>query len=195
MILEQDMAALERCFDKIPVKPGDVFVVPGGLPHAIGGGVLMVEVMEPTDFVARVEFNVAGRIIPESARFMGRDVEFALDMFSFEPMPVATVQSCWRCTPDVIEETNGLLRETLVDKRVTDRFNIWRTTVNGRTRWRGNGFTILLLIEGNCTIADQHDETHLNRFDRILVPHGLGDLEMTAGEPAVFLECQPPFCS
>jgi mannose-6-phosphate isomerase len=195
MILEQDMAALERCFDKIPVKPGDVFVVPGGLPHAIGGGVLMVEVMEPTDFVARVEFNVAGRIIPESARFMGRDLDFALDMFSFEPMPVATVQSRWRCTPDVIEETDGLRRETLVDKRVTDCFNVWRTTVSGRARWRANGFTILLLIEGNCSIANEHGETHLKRFDRILVPHDLGDLEMTAGEQAVFLECQPPFCS
>ncbi len=86
-IVEQDIAAMEKCFEKIPVQPGDVYIVPGGLPHAIGGGVLMVEVMEPTDFVARVEFNVAGRVIPESARFMGRDVEFALDMFSFEPLP------------------------------------------------------------------------------------------------------------
>ncbi|MDI1319737.1 MAG: class I mannose-6-phosphate isomerase, partial [bacterium] len=77
-IVEQDIAAMEKCFEKIPVQPGDVYVVPGGLPHAIGGGVLMVEVMEPTDFVARVEFTVAGRVIPEPARFMGRDVEFAL---------------------------------------------------------------------------------------------------------------------
>ncbi len=38
MIVEQDIAAMERCFEKIPVKPGDVYVVPGGLPHAIGGG-------------------------------------------------------------------------------------------------------------------------------------------------------------
>ena len=194
MILEQDMAALERCFDKIPVKPGDVFVVPGGLPHAIGGGVLMVEVMEPTDFVARVEFNVAGRTVPESARFMGRDLEFALDMFSLEPMPVTTVQSRWRCTPDVIEETNGLRRETLADKRVTDRFNIWRTMVNGHARWHANGFTILLLIEGNCHVANQHEEAYLNQFDRILVPHGLRDLEITTDKQAVFLECQPSFC-
>jgi len=104
MIVDQDIAAMERCFDKILVKPGDVFVVPGGLPHAIGGGVLMVEVMEPTDFVARVEFQVAGRTIPEPARFMGRDVDFALDMFSFEPLPVPAVQSRWRCTPCLVEE-------------------------------------------------------------------------------------------
>jgi mannose-6-phosphate isomerase len=192
MILEQDIPALERCFDRIPVKPGDVFVVPGGLPHAIGGGVLMVEVMEPTDFVARVEFNVAGRVIPEPARFMGRDLDFALDMFSFEPMPVATVQSRWRCVPRVIEKTDGLCRETLVDERVTDRFNILRATVKGRTRWHARGFTILLLLEGDCTIRNQHDEISLAQFDRILVPNGLDDLEMIAGKQAVFLECRPP---
>jgi mannose-6-phosphate isomerase len=67
MIVDQDIAAMERCFEKIPVKPSDIYVVSGGLPHAIGGGVLTVEVMEPTDFVARVEFNVAGRVIPEPA--------------------------------------------------------------------------------------------------------------------------------
>lgn len=191
-IVEQDITAMEKCFDKIPVKPGEVFVVPGGLPHAIGGGVLMVEVMEPTDFVARVEFNVAGRVIPESARFMGRDVGFALDLFSFEPLPVSAVHSRWRCQPRLIEENACLRRESLVDKRVTDRFNIFRTTVTGHTRWRAHGFTLLLLIEGNCTIRNQHDEISLTQFDRTLVPFGLGELEMIADGQAVFLECQPP---
>jgi mannose-6-phosphate isomerase len=192
MIVDQDIAAMERCFDKIPVKPGDVFVVPGGLPHAIGGGVLMVEVMEPTDFVARVEFHVAGRTIPESARFMGRDVDFALDMFSFERLPVAAVQSRWRCVPRLIEETTGWRRESLVDERVTDRFNVLRTSVTGHTRWRASGFTILLVIEGKCTVATENDEILLTKFDRILLPHGGEELEIVADKTAVFLECRPP---
>lgn len=40
-------------FEKLPVQPGDVFIVPGGLPHAIGAGVMMLEIMEPSDLVAR----------------------------------------------------------------------------------------------------------------------------------------------
>jgi mannose-6-phosphate isomerase len=192
MIVDQDIPALERCFDKIPVKLGDVFVVSGGLPHAIGGGILMVEVMEPTDFVARVEFHVAGRVIPESARFMGRDVDFALDMFSFEPMPVGTVQSRWCCTPRLIEKTNRLCRESLVDERVTDRFRILRTSVTGRTRWHAGGFAILLVIEGECTIAIRSQQISLSKFDRIVVPHGLEELEIVADKTAIFLECRPP---
>ncbi len=193
MIVEQDIPALEACFDRIPASPGDVFVVPGGLPHAIGGGILMVEIMEPTDFVARVEFQVAGRTIPESARFMGRDVEFALDMFSHEPVPVPDVQSRWRCHPCLVEEAAGLRRESLVDDRVTDRFNVLRMSVAGRTRWRPGGFTILLVLEGSCKVATGNDEILLTKFDRILLPHGLEELEMVTDKTATFLECRPPY--
>jgi mannose-6-phosphate isomerase len=183
---------MERCFDRIPVKPGDAFVVPGGLPHAIGGGVLMVEVMEPTDFVARVEFQVGGRAIPEPGRFMGRDVDFALDMFSLETVTAATVQSRWRCTPLLVEERAGLRRESLVDERSTDRFHVLRTAVAGRTQWRPEAFTILLVIDGQCTVTTKRERVSLAKFDRILVPHGSESLEIEADRAVIFLECQPP---
>jgi mannose-6-phosphate isomerase len=191
-IVEQDITAMEKCFEKIPVQPGDVYIVPGGLPHAIGGGVLMVEVMEPADFVARVEFNVAGRVIPESARFMGRDVEFALDMFSFQPVSAATVQSKCRCQPRTLAKTAALHREALVDPRVTDKFNVLRSTVTGCSEWHTKGFTILLLVEGSCRIATPNEEVQLQQFDRIIVPHCLQQLEITAPDRAVLLECLPP---
>ena len=191
-IVEQDIAAMEKCFERIPVQPGDVYVVAGGLPHAIGGGVLMVEVMEPTDFVARVEFNVAGRIIPEPARFMGRDVEFALDLFSFDPLPISAVQSRWRCHPRTMGKTTTLHREALVDTRLTDRFNVLRSRVTGRSEWHSKGFTILLVVEGSCTVATAHETIQLQQFDRIVVPHGLKMLEITAPDRAVLLECLPP---
>ncbi|HKI68950.1 MAG TPA: hypothetical protein VKA67_05135 [Verrucomicrobiae bacterium] len=192
MIVEQDIAGMERCFDKIPVKPGDVYVVPGGLPHAIGGGVLMVEVMEPTDFVARVEFNVASQVIPESARFMGRDVDFVLDLFSFEPLPISAVQSRWRCQPRTVEADATVRRESLVDECLTDRFKVQRTTLTGRKHWRSRGFTILLVVEGSCSARTTNEEIQLSRFDRMVVPHGLSSLEITAKERVVFLECLPP---
>jgi len=191
MIVEQDIAAMERCFDKIPVQPGDVYVVPGGLPHAIGGGVLMVEVMEPTDFVARVEFNVAGRVIPESARFMGRDVDFALDMFSLAPVSLSEVQSRWKCEPRVLVENPAMRREALVDGRVTERFNILRTEVKGRAPWRPVGFTVLLVVDGECTVSTAGEKVALARFDRIVVPHGMDALEIDA-DGVVLLECLPP---
>ena len=88
MIEEQDSEALLACFEKIPIKPGDVFMVPGGMPHAIGEGVFMIEIMEPTDFVARIEFERGGYVLPEESRFMNRGIDFALSMFNYDPAPI-----------------------------------------------------------------------------------------------------------
>jgi mannose-6-phosphate isomerase class I len=84
------------------------------------------------------------------------------------------------------------MREVLVDKRVTDCFQMARTRVTGRSQWRAQGFRILLVVEGTCTIATKHERISLARFDRILVPYGLGELEIIADETVVFLECCPP---
>ena len=68
MIESQDIAALEACFDKIPVRPGETYLVPGGVPHALGEGLFLVEIQEPTDLVVRFEFERAGYVLPGSAR-------------------------------------------------------------------------------------------------------------------------------
>ena len=49
----QDIATMESYFNKIPVKPGDVLFIPGGVPHAIGGGLLLVESWSPPTCAAR----------------------------------------------------------------------------------------------------------------------------------------------
>ena len=69
----QDTEAILAGFDRIPIKPGDCFYVPGGIPHAIGEGVFMVEMMEPTDFAVRIEFERGGYRLPESARARSSD--------------------------------------------------------------------------------------------------------------------------
>ena len=91
MIEEQDTDAILSCFEKIPIKPGDVFMVPGGMPHAIGEGVFMIEIMEPTDFAVRIEFERGGYVLPEESRFMNRGIDFALSMFNFDSTPIEAI--------------------------------------------------------------------------------------------------------
>ncbi len=82
MIENQDTGAILDCFEKIPIKPGDAFIVPGGMPHAIGEGVFMIEIMEPTDFAVRIEFERGGYVLPEESRFLNRGIDFALSLFN-----------------------------------------------------------------------------------------------------------------
>ena len=97
---------MQGYFDRISVKPGDVLFIPGGVPHAIGAGIFMVEIMEPSDLVVRFEFERAGYTLPESARFMNRGLDFCLDIFDFEAKPESLVRSEYMFEPR-LEETYG----------------------------------------------------------------------------------------
>jgi mannose-6-phosphate isomerase len=85
-IERQDTNALLDSLNHIRVKPGDVLFVPAGVPHAIGGGALIVELQEPTDFSIICEWQ--GFPISRDAAHLGlgwdRAIE-ALRLDAFEP--------------------------------------------------------------------------------------------------------------
>ncbi|MCK5528118.1 MAG: mannose-6-phosphate isomerase, partial [Kiritimatiellae bacterium] len=107
IVLTQDMAAMHKCFEKVPVKKGEVWVIPGGIPHAIGEGVLVLEVMEPTDLVVRCEFERQGIVVPPDARFMGIDPEQALEIFDLEQNSIEEIHNKCAVTPIMLESTNN----------------------------------------------------------------------------------------
>src|SRR3954464_1651988 len=49
LVQAQDAEAMLALMHRVPVRPGDGVLVPGGTPHAIGAGILLVEAQEPTD--------------------------------------------------------------------------------------------------------------------------------------------------
>jgi mannose-6-phosphate isomerase len=54
---EQDAAAMLATMHELPVAAGDEIYVPAGTAHAIGAGILMVELQEPTDFSVLLEWD------------------------------------------------------------------------------------------------------------------------------------------
>lgn len=56
-VADQDVAALVGSLHKLPVAPGDSILVPAGTPHAIGPGVFVAELQEPTDLSILLEWQ------------------------------------------------------------------------------------------------------------------------------------------
>jgi mannose-6-phosphate isomerase len=52
----QDSAAMLAALNELRVQPGDIWLVPAGVPHAIGAGLLIVELQEPTDLSVLLEW-------------------------------------------------------------------------------------------------------------------------------------------
>lgn len=188
----QDIAAIEACFDKIPVKPGDVFLIPGGRPHALGEGILMLEIMEPSDLAVRFEFERGGFVIPEPARFMGRGIETALDVFNFEPVPPERVDAEFRCAPTLVaSDAQGNCLEELIGPDKTDCFTIKRATVKGRFERTEAAFFYGVVIHGSGTLRTGDEVTPLKRWDRFFCPAAIDAFEYESAQGMLILECYP----
>ena len=191
-IKTQDVASIESCFDKIPVKPGDVFLLPGGRPHALGEGILMLEIMEPSDLAVRFEFERCGYEIPEQARFMGRDIETALDVFNFDPVSPEKVDAEFRCNPKVLTtDEYGNSLEELIGADDTSCFTVKRASVNGSFNRKEDAFFYGIVTDGSGTFRIGDDVTQLNRWDRFFCPAGVSEFEYQTDSGMSILECYP----
>lgn len=86
-IAAQDTDALLGSLNRLRVRPLDVVYVPAGVPHALGAGILIAEVQEPTDFSLLCEWK-GFPIAPEDSHLgLGWDVAVdALDLGAHEPI-------------------------------------------------------------------------------------------------------------
>lgn len=168
-VSEQDTETLLQCFEKIPIRPGDVFIVPGGMPHAIGEGVLMIEIMEPTDFAVRLEFERGGIVLPESARFMGRDVDFATSMINFEQKSVAQVKAQHFCTPQLLHEQAGGRERTLIGPEQTPCFSVHQLEIETEYIKTADSFYVGIVTRGQGQAVCGASMLELAAGDRFFV--------------------------
>lgn len=191
-IENQDITFLESCFEKIPVKKGDVFYVPGGLPHAIGEGVFMIEILEPTDLVVRIEFEKAGYTLPESARFMEKGIDFALNMFDYTPVSVEKVQSDYFIKEKLVLESEYAKEFEIFNETITDRFRMNKLLVRGKHRLKKEGFYILIITGGKGKIKSGKDSYNVEFGDKFIIPASTGSIEIDSSPAIEMILAMPP---
>ena len=191
-ILDQEEKALLSCFEKIPVRAGDLFFVPGGFPHAIGEGIFMIEIMEPSDFAVRIEFERGGYVLPEQARFMGRDVDFALSMFDFREHSVEEIRRELFVVPRKLPLAGEGERFSLFDSRYTSCFRAELLNIHGGAEVEHDSFRVLIVTEGEGIIAAGGETLPLRRFDRVLIPHQVGKIRLESRNGMTLAAALPP---
>jgi mannose-6-phosphate isomerase len=193
-IRTQDITAIEACFDRIAVRPGDAFIIPGGTPHALGAGIFMVEIQEPSDLVVRFEFERAGYVLPESARFMNRDVDFALTLFNFSPLTASELETRVRCRPRRIRDLGpGSYQDELIGPGQTDCFRVMKTHL-GAPVFKDETSSAIAIVTSGAVIAEVGGDSHrLDIYEKMFLPAGLGPVRLAPLHGAAeILECLPP---
>jgi mannose-6-phosphate isomerase len=162
---EQDADAMLQALHEVPVQAGDGILVPAGTLHAIGGGILLLELQEPTDLSVLVEWKKFG--VEDGTEHLELGWETALESLDREPIDPAALT-----TPQ-----SGLL------PKEADAY--FRAERIGQDDTLDQSFSIVLVTGGEGTIG----ELPVRRGSTALIPFAAGD---TQTEGVEGIRCLPP---
>jgi len=168
LVTRQDSAGMEQMLNRVPVAPGDLYILRAGVPHAIGPGVFMVEVQEPTDWVVSAEFQVGQVRLSQKAALMGLDLDTALDVFQFDgPVGSEAVAAATLCRRPIA----GGVETVLVGPEDTDCFGAheWRVRGDWPDAHRGQAYAGIV-TQGGGEIVSAGRSLPLRQGDSFFVP-------------------------
>ena len=193
----QDCEGMLACLHRIPVCPGDVILIRGGVPHAIGAGCFLTEIQEPTDYTIRVERTTpSGLHIADSACHQGLGFERMFDCFRYEPVTGEEARRRWFLRHDPVPLLGGGLRRVLVNADDTPYFSMEELTLTVRTELPPEkGFSILVAVEGaGAFVASDGRRVPVRRGEQFFLPAQAGSLciDPEDGRPLRILRCGGP---
>ena len=180
-VREQDHDAMLGALNPLPVKPGDAIFVPAGTPHAIGDGVLIVELQQPTDLSVLLEWDGFG-IEDEDEATLGLGWDVALgcvDLAACDPAPLRG--------PDPTR--NGPVTRLLPP--AADAFFRAERLAPAPIAALERGFAILVVTVGaGALLAEGGEPLPVRRGDTVLVPWAAGQCHLEGEVEAI--ACRPP---
>jgi mannose-6-phosphate isomerase len=185
----QDTAALLDSLNEVPVAPGDTVLVPAGLPHAIGAGITLVELQEPTDFSILLEW--AGFLIDgEKDGHLGLGFDLALSALDYGGWDAERLAALRAPRPGAAERP-GVTR--LLPARADPFFRAERVDVDASATGPVTfepGYAILVVVSGHGRVSSASGHFPVRRGDTVLVPYAAGPLTLDGYFRA--LRCLPP---
>ncbi|RIX26646.1 class I mannose-6-phosphate isomerase [Amnibacterium setariae] len=171
----QRTADLLDLLHPIEVAPGDGVLVPAGQLHAIGEGVLLLEVQEPEDLSILLEWD--GFAIDGAAEgHLGLGFDTALQAVSRRPLDDPEVAAL---------VTRGVDAGSVLPAAADAFFTVERVPVEGAARLRA-GYAVVLVEDGDLEVGG----VAAPRGTTLLIPAAAGEVPVTGA--GVLLVCRPP---
>ena len=179
----QDSSSLLGSLNEIPVQAGDTVHVPAGTPHAIGAGVFIVELQQPTDFSITLEWQ--GFLSGAEAAFLGMDHAVALQTLNRAGFGESTLSSLVRHTSQLDDSRVPLLAEEASEFFLADRLHPRRGLELPPS------FGVVIVLDGSGSLRSASGaELALHKGNTFVVPHAAGAVELFGDLVAV--HCRPP---
>ena len=181
LVTAQDSTALLAALRTVEVQAGDAFLVPAGVAHAIDAGIFLLELQEPTDLSALLEwegFAVDGIVDGH----LGLGFETVTDALQLDPLSDDDFNSLI-----VKNSLTGGEQRTLLPLKADGYF---RTDLLPGTGSVAAGFAVVLILDGTGAIAfESAPSLTLTPGDAIVIPHSAGNYSI---QDCVAIVCRPP---
>ena len=182
---DQDTAAILDSLNEIAVAPGDTCLVPAGVPHAIGAGITLLELQEPTDFSILLEW--AGFAIDGAKEgHLGLGFDVALTALDYSEWDDRRLRNLRASRPGALERP-GVTR--LLPPSADMFFRAERADASAPVTFEP-GYTILVVLSGEGQLACPAGTLPVHRGSTILVPYAAGPTTLEGHVQA--LRCLPP---
>ena len=198
LFADQDIPGMLGCLHRFDVQPGDTFLVPGGIPHAIGAGCLLAEIQEPTDFTIRTERTTpAGLKIDDGLCHQGLGFERMFDCFHYEVLSCAeTDRRCHIASGQLAASAEAVVTE-VVGYRDTPYFAMSKINVLREYIIQSDGlFSGLFILSGHGRLQTGQAVETISPGDQFFLPAAMPAAQLlSAGpEPILALRYWGPDC-
>ena len=181
LVRAQDSATLLASLRRTEVQVGDAVLVPAGVAHAIDAGIFVLELQEPTDLSALLEwegFAVDG--IEDGHLGLGFDT--VTDALKLDPLSDSEFHSL--ITHNIF--SGGSLRSVLPLK--SDGY--FRAHLAPGSGELPSGFAVVLVLDGAGQIEfESAPAMKLEKGDAVVIPHCAGSYSLSGANAIV---CRPP---
>jgi mannose-6-phosphate isomerase len=185
----QDHASMLAALNELSVAPGDSIFVPAGLPHAIGEGILLVELQEPSDLSVLLEwtgFDVDGT----RDGHLGLGFDVALESARRSAVRGDELAGLRRETAAAPESRPGA--RALLPPAASPFFRAERLQPSPTVALEA-AFSILVVVDGDGRlVTDAGGSLPLARGETVLVPYAAGAGELTGSVDVI--RCLAPAC-
>ena len=204
---KEDIRGLENLCHKVPVQPGDVFFVGGGLIHALGEGCFVIEVQEPSDITA-VPITNEKYAKKQKRKILESDADYERKMlgsFIYDGCSYEENLHRWKIPYKTIRRGDWGQEYILIGPDQTSYFSFSRIDVKGRINIASTGFPRAAIVMegsgkfifdsngvgsfGNPGSGGTPGSLELRKGDEIFLPWDIPRLELEGDISIIF--CNP----
>ena len=174
-----DMERLEAMCHRFPIRAGDTYFIPAGMPHALGEGCFVIELQEPTDLTAvpmkqerllayRSESNPLGVFSPiEESRYERR----MLESFVYKGDVLQAVLSATQTGRVTLRNGDWGEESLLVGDAQTPYFALTMIRVRGSVQLTPTGMVrIGIVTEGSGELLSPSGSLTVRRGSEVFFP-------------------------